>query len=170
MEHLSQESWDLAQATAEVLARELAGMDLVFTHDWCFTGWNLPHFLGLLGAAARLPGTRFYHWVHSIPTLKPEGRDWWRVRDWGGRHKVVFPNRTDAVHVARQYRGDPGGRGGDSPYQGPAVVLGFRRRDLPVHRGAPGNHERGRGAASTGQRGPAVVQTGGLWSSAYSGR
>ena len=107
MEHLSQDSWDLAQATAEVLARELAGMDLVFTHDWCFTGWNLPHFLGLLGAAARLPSTRFYHWVHSIPTLKPEGRDWWRVKDWGGRHKVVFPNRTDAGLVAAQYRGDP---------------------------------------------------------------
>ena len=105
MADLSDDHADLAERTADVLARELAGMDLVFTHDWCFTGWNLPYFLGLLAAAPKLPGVRFYHWVHSIPNLKPEGRDWWRVRDWRGNHKIVFPNHIDAGQVARQYRG-----------------------------------------------------------------
>jgi glycosyltransferase involved in cell wall biosynthesis len=105
MGHLSQDHWDLADRTAEVLGRELVGMDLVFTHDWCFTGWNLPHFLGLLGAGQGLAGTRFYHWVHSIPAMRPEGRDWWRVQDWGPSHKVVYPNSIDAGCVASQFRG-----------------------------------------------------------------
>lgn len=88
--------------TAEMLERELVGIDVVFTHDFIFTGWFLPYGLGCRKASRRLPNVRWLHWIHSIPSVN---RDWWRISDYGPFHKLVFPNETDRMRVAEQFQG-----------------------------------------------------------------
>ncbi|GAF75188.1 unnamed protein product, partial [marine sediment metagenome] len=87
---------------AEVLQRELVGTDVVFTHDFVFTGWFLPYGLACKKASRRLPDVRWLHWIHSVPSVN---RDWWRINDYGPFHKLVFPNETDKMRVAEQFQG-----------------------------------------------------------------
>lgn len=90
------------KATAAVLKKELAEMDLVFTHDFVFTGWFLPYCLGCVEASRALEGLRWMHWIHSVPSVM---RDWWNVRAFGPAHVLVYPNNADLLLVAEQYRG-----------------------------------------------------------------
>lgn len=99
---LSSEHEMTAKATGAMLREELAGMDFAFTHDWVFTGWNLPYAVGILKAKDHLPDIRWFHWVHSIPSAN---RDWWRIREYGPMHKLVYPNATDALRCAEQFHG-----------------------------------------------------------------
>ncbi|MBU2548143.1 MAG: hypothetical protein KKB20_07040 [Proteobacteria bacterium] len=91
-----------ARRIAEVLKTELAGFDYVLAHDWIFLGHNLPHALAVRIASPELPDVRWLHWIHSIPSGR---RDWWLIKDYGPNHKIVFPNRADALRVAEQFRG-----------------------------------------------------------------
>jgi len=77
-------------------------IEVVFTHDWIFTGWNLPYALGVLEASPQYQ-CRWLHWVHSVPNTF---YDWWQIKRYGANHKIVFPNRTDRIRVAEQYRGE----------------------------------------------------------------
>ena len=77
------------------------GIDTVFTHDIIFTGWNKPYAIGIQRIGDALPGINWLHWIHSIPT---QFKDWWQMRDYGPNHKLVYPNRTDALRVAENYR------------------------------------------------------------------
>lgn len=81
---------------------ELMDFNIVFTHDFIFTGWNLPYGVAIKDATPLLPKVRWLNWIHSIPTA---GRDWWNIREYGTRHKIVFPNRSDTDIVAHQFRG-----------------------------------------------------------------
>jgi len=76
-------------------------IDTVFTHDLVFTGWNLPYALGIQRIQDQLPGVNWLHWVHSIPT---RFSDWWDMAAYGPGHKIVYPNVTDSVRVAENYR------------------------------------------------------------------
>lgn len=78
--------------------------DVIFTHDLVFTGWNMPYALGIMAASPFLPATRWLHWVHSIPSLN---RDWWDFGLYGSNHKLIYPNKTDIVRVAEQYKTNP---------------------------------------------------------------
>jgi glycosyltransferase involved in cell wall biosynthesis len=78
-------------------------IEIVFTHDWIFTGWNIPHGQACIPVSQELPNTRWMHWIHSVPSGL---RDWWQIKAYGGHHKIVFPNETDRLRVAEQFRGE----------------------------------------------------------------
>lgn len=79
------------------------GIDYAFSHDWIFTGWNLPYAEGIRKASPELPDIRWFHWIHSVPSIMS---DWWQIKRYGPNHKIIFPNQTERIRVAEQYRGD----------------------------------------------------------------
>jgi hypothetical protein len=85
-------------------------IDTVFTHDFIFTGWNLPYSLAVKHASEKLRldvnvlPVSWLHWVHSVPS---DGRDWWRIQEYGPNHYIVFPNRTEVVRVADMFHTRP---------------------------------------------------------------
>lgn len=90
--------------TAEVFRKELVDVDIVFTHDFVFTGWFLPYGLACAEATQDLRKTRWLHWIHSVPSAN---RDWWRIDHYGNGHKLVFPVKTERTRVAEQFGGSP---------------------------------------------------------------
>ena len=88
--------------TSNMLVEQLKDFDVVLTHDYVFTGWNLPYGQACITASKELPHLVWFHWVHSIPN---GNRDYWKIREMGPQHKIVFPNDTDRLHVAEQYCG-----------------------------------------------------------------
>jgi glycosyltransferase involved in cell wall biosynthesis len=95
----------LSEKVRDVLLSELRKyqIDIVFTHDWVFTGWNLPYARGVKLAGFAMPQVRWLHWVHSVPSQK---YDWWKIKEYGRTHKIIFPNGTDAVRVAEAFQGE----------------------------------------------------------------
>lgn len=85
------------------LSKELADFDLVMTHDFVFTGWNLPFASTIMEVARIIPKLTWMHWIHSVPTGK---KDWWNlpVAYIRGKHFLVYPNSTDANRVALQFQ------------------------------------------------------------------
>ena len=88
----------------EIMPELLAETPIVFTHDLIFTGWNLPYGLGVLKACQNpaMANHAWMHWVHSIPSAM---RDFWNIRKFGHRHKIVYPNKVDSQRVAEQFKG-----------------------------------------------------------------
>jgi len=104
VEDISSDHLKTVSDTFDALVNCLEGFDIVFTHDLIFQGWFLPYALGIKMASDKLPGVRgWLHWIHSIPSGQ---RDWWDIKSYGKNHKLIFPNKTDLVRVAEQYRGE----------------------------------------------------------------
>jgi len=101
-EDLTSEHLQLIATIIPILKEELQDVDVALTHDFLLTGWFLPYGLACLEASKDLPKTRWFHWIHSIPSGM---KDWWTVQEWGSQHRLVFPNETDKRRVAEQYRG-----------------------------------------------------------------
>jgi len=94
---------DIINKTRDMLCEELKETDFVFTHDFIFTGWFLVYGQGCRLASPKLENIKgWYHWVHSMPSAM---FDWWKIRQYGENHKVVYPNYTDRIQVAEQFRG-----------------------------------------------------------------
>lgn len=104
IQDLSDTHKDIIKLTTKRLVEELKDTPYVFTHDFIFTGWFLPYGVACIEASKQLPNTKFFHWVHSIPSLN---RDWWDLPQWGKNHQIVFPNKTDSVRVAEQFKTFP---------------------------------------------------------------
>jgi hypothetical protein len=109
---LTQEHMDWVGTTVELMKEELKEVDIVFTHDLCLTGWNLPHFKMLEGLDKQFcsdgndPGPKaWYHWIHSIPG--DPRKDWWEFDRFTHRHYLVYPNRSDAMNVVEKYQTMP---------------------------------------------------------------
>lgn len=92
--------------TAELLKDFLTyyNIDIVLTHDLLFQGWFFPYACGILALRDQFPSVRWFHWVHSVPS--PPGKPWWNIKAYGHRHKLVFPNKTDALRVAELFHGE----------------------------------------------------------------
>ncbi len=88
--------------TAIMLEKELADFDIAFSHDFVFTGWFMPYGLGMQKAAKKLPNIGWLHWIHSVPS---RGSDWWKIKEYGPKHKIIFPNSIERIRVAEQYQG-----------------------------------------------------------------
>jgi len=99
---LSPEHKMTANATKVVLVKELQDYDIIFTHDFIFTGWNLPYAIGVKEANKELEKPRWLNWVHSVPSALS---DWWNINAYGKKHKIIYPNRTDKIQVCEQFRG-----------------------------------------------------------------
>lgn len=93
----------LVNQIAQMFERELPAYEVVFTHDFVFTGWNMIYALALMQVSQKLRDVKFLHWIHSIPT---SGYDWWRIQEYGKNHKLVYPNETDRIRVAESYQGE----------------------------------------------------------------
>lgn len=95
---------DLTSKTVENLKRELAGLDIVFTHDFVFIGWNAPYGWACMEVGKELKSLRWMHWIHSVPTGR---RDYWDIGQYGRAHKLIYPNMSDRIRVAESFNGRP---------------------------------------------------------------
>lgn len=101
--NITPEHVEIIKQTTQVMVDELRDMDVIFTHDFVFTGWNLPLCIAAMNACKAFPQVPWLHWIHSIPTA---GRDWWTAGSWPTNHRIVYPNETDRVIVAEAYHTD----------------------------------------------------------------
>jgi len=102
---LTEDHRKTVQETKQVLVHQFKKLkiDIAFTHDFIFQGWFMPYGLGVRQASPHLPDVKWMHWIHSTPTVM---RDWWEIRKYGSNHRIIFPNATDRILVAEQYRGE----------------------------------------------------------------
>lgn len=99
---LSPEHKKFIKQFSKKLALLLREYDFIFTHDWIFTGWNMPYAAALMEIAGNAGTKKFYHWVHSIPSGH---KDWWVLDGYGVKnHSIVYPNGSDAQYVALQFQ------------------------------------------------------------------
>lgn len=100
-QELSAAHRETADRTTVMLAEVIKqhNIDTIFTHDIVFTGWNRPYGEGIKQLNGKTPGVIWMHWIHSIPSQ----RDWWHMADYGPGHKLIYPNKTDALHVAEAF-------------------------------------------------------------------
>lgn len=103
VKRLSEDHKKTVAETSAMLVENLQDVDVVFTHDFIFTGWNLPYGLGCLNASNQLKHVKWMHWIHSVPSGR---KDWWDVRTYGKQHKLIFPNASDRIRVAEHYMGE----------------------------------------------------------------
>lgn len=100
-EDISEEHLEFSEVLKDWLLYARTSSDIMITHDWILTGWNLPYYLGLEKAAPDMGDVRFFHWIHSIPS---GDKNWWYLRKLGhNRHRIVYPNKTAAIHVANAF-------------------------------------------------------------------
>jgi len=104
---LSEDHKKLAKEASAIYAADFLeeNIDTVFTHDFIFTGWNLPYDQCINGVdqimAKEKERPLWYHWVHSVPS---QNRDWWDIKQHGNNHYVVFPNETEIQRVAESFK------------------------------------------------------------------
>ena len=102
---LTDEHLAVAQKFRDKLIADFVDLDIncCFTHDLIFTGWNMPYALGIQMIGDALPCVGWLHWVHSIPS---GSRDWWVIGEYGPKHRIIYPNKTDVMRVAEAFCGE----------------------------------------------------------------
>ena len=81
-------------------------VDVAFTHDFVFTGWNLVYFHAIIQAnkflSANKENVKWYHWIHSVPN--PHYRKpWWDLQHLGTNHYLVYPNQSEIRMVSESW-------------------------------------------------------------------
>jgi glycosyltransferase involved in cell wall biosynthesis len=101
---MSAESQEYSRRIFEFMCQEFPQYDAVFTHDWIFTGWNLPFALAIRAMAhTNVQQPQWFHWIHSVPSRVEGTKDWWEIDTFGPGHFIVFPNNCDRVRVAESF-------------------------------------------------------------------
>jgi hypothetical protein len=59
------------QRVAAWLIERCSQFDVLITHDWMFTTWNVTYNAAVRDAVEKMPGTTWVHWVHSAPGGRP---------------------------------------------------------------------------------------------------
>lgn len=101
LEEITPEHKEIAIKTHDALMEYISWFDVVFEHDLFFQGWHLPLGLGILAVAEQNPKIPFFHWVHSIPS---GFKDIWDTRCYSPNNFIVYPNKSEALYVAENYR------------------------------------------------------------------
>jgi hypothetical protein len=109
-EKLTEDHKEAAEHAGRIYFNEFQkeSISVAFTHDFIFTGWNLPYSIAIKNADKQLKendiNISWFHWVHSIPSGR---RDWWDLSAYGKNHKIVFPTKTEVMRVAESFRTNP---------------------------------------------------------------
>ena len=104
---LTDEHKALAKEASEAFAGDFIAENVkhILTHDFIFTGWNLPYSEAVKLTSNSLiqqgKAVKWYHWVHSVPS---QGKDWWDLNSYGLNHNIVFPNKTEIMRVAESFK------------------------------------------------------------------
>lgn len=77
-------------------------LNIIFTHDIIFLNTHYPYAVAVEQVSKQRPNVKWMHWIHSCPSGLNKI---WNIAKYGPGHKIVFPNRTDALRVAEQFRG-----------------------------------------------------------------
>lgn len=93
----------MKQVLVDILVEKCRDYDIVISHDWVFQGWHLPHGLAISEASARdeLSHVRWLHHIHSVPMGQ---RTFWRYDLYGDKHLLLYPNESDRIRIAEQFR------------------------------------------------------------------
>ena len=108
-EEISKEHEKQAVEAGVTFATEILSnnIDVIYTHDFIFTGWNLPYSIAIKEANKIVNNVGqkklWLHWIHSVP-LPHNARDWWYIKDYSVNNFIVFPNKTDSRTVAEAFR------------------------------------------------------------------
>jgi len=103
VDSMTPEHIELTQETARILDHYLGkDTDVACTHDWIFTGWNLPYAEAVKTVDEKIP-VSWLHWVHSMPLFP---MDWHCQGRYGNNHKIVFPTTINRQLVADQFMAD----------------------------------------------------------------
>ncbi len=62
---------DIRTRTADWLREIAPQFDVLITHDWMFTTWNVSYNAAVRDVVEECPGTTWVHWVHSAPGGRP---------------------------------------------------------------------------------------------------
>ncbi len=102
--NLTDEHVKLKDDTVEAMVKFIDEYDInvIFTHDLIFLKSHWPYGVAIQEISKLRPFVKWMHWVHSVPS----GMNLtWDINRYGPAHRIVFPNRTDALMVAEQFRG-----------------------------------------------------------------
>ena len=104
-EYMESNHPEQAEEAAKIFLYEIQEnkIDIVFTHDFVFTGWNIPYAEAVKKTSEALKDypIKWFHWVHSVPSGR---RDWWNLSLYGKNHYIVYPNSIDSIRVAESFQ------------------------------------------------------------------
>lgn len=101
---LTDEHVKLKDDTVEAMVEFIDEYDInvIFTHDLIFLKAHWPYGSAIQEISKLRPMVKWMHWIHSVPSgMEPI----WDINRYGPAHRIVFPNRTDSLRVAEQFRG-----------------------------------------------------------------
>jgi glycosyltransferase involved in cell wall biosynthesis len=101
---VSEDSTELTARVCQFLHDEIApNYDVILTHDWLLTGWNLPYARAFTVPKVQeaLKNIPILHWLHSIPS---GNRDWWNINAYGPNHRLISPSSSNLGYIYDNYK------------------------------------------------------------------
>lgn len=89
----------------EALKEHTQDIDVIFQHDLIFQGWFLPYCMAIHKLARERPAIRWFHWIHSVPSIKPADiKHPHTLRyELPPNSKLVYLNNHSIVRAAEAY-------------------------------------------------------------------